>query len=369
MLRAAQFPEDAGPLAHPVRPDSYIEISNFYTATVYNKGAELIRMFHTVLGPDKFRAGTDLYFERHDGEAATCDDFVQALEDASGVDLSAFKIWYSQAGTPHVKARLEHDAQSRTATLHLEQNVPPTPGQALKKPMPIPLRTALIGKQTGTEVAPERLILLDEPQQSITFDNVDEPPLLSINRDFSAPIMLQAERRTGELESLAQSDTDPFARYEAMQELMLRALVAGARGEPVDSAPVVRAIGATLQSNSLDAAFKGEAILLPSESLIADRMDVVDPDVIHASREELRRSVGSQLCQHSPRSTSLRRRGGTRPLTRSQRHPASSHSRTRILIGRRSGACGAPRQGAVRQGRQYDRPAGCARRLGLARSA
>jgi len=295
VLRAAQFPEDAGPLAHPVRPDSYIEISNFYTATVYNKGAELIRMFHTVLGPDKFRAGTDLYFERHDGEAATCDDFVQALEDASGVDLSAFKIWYSQAGTPHVKARLEHDAQSRTATLHLEQNVPPTPGQALKKPMPIPLRTALIGKQTGTEVAPERLILLDEPQQSVTFDNVDEPPLLSINRDFSAPIMLQAERRTGELESLAQSDTDPFARYEAMQELMLRALVAGARGEPVDSAPVVQAIGATLQSNSLDAAFKGEAILLPSESLIADRMDVVDPDVIHASREELRRSVGSQL--------------------------------------------------------------------------
>ena len=129
VLRAAQFPEDAGPLAHPVRPDSYIEISNFYTATVYNKGAELIRMFHTVLGPDKFRAGTDLYFERHDGEAATCDDFVQALEDASGVDLSAFKIWYSQAGTPHVKARLEHDAQSRTATLHLEQNVRRRPGR------------------------------------------------------------------------------------------------------------------------------------------------------------------------------------------------------------------------------------------------
>ncbi len=295
VLRAAQFPEDSGPLAHPVRPDSYIEISNFYTATVYNKGAELIRMFHTVLGPEKFRAGTDLYFEQHDGEAATCDDFVKALEDGSGVNLSAFKIWYSQAGTPHVKARLEHDAGTNTATLHLEQQVPPTPGQPIKQPMPIPLRTALIGEQTGTEVAPERLIILEQPKQSVTFENVTEPPLLSINRDFSAPIVLEAERRPGELESLAQSDTDPFARYEAMQELMMRALTAGARAEPVDSEPVVRAIGATLQSNSLDPAFKAEAILMPSESLIADRMDIVDPDAIHASREELRRRVGSQL--------------------------------------------------------------------------
>src|SRR5215213_4267547 len=141
VLRAAQFPEDAGPLAHPVRPDSYIEIGNFYTATVYNKGAELIRMFHAVLGAEKFRAGTDLYFERHDGEAATCDDFVAALEDASGIDLTPFKIWYSQAGTPRVSARLVHDAASRTAALHLEQRVDPTPGQPLKQPMPIPLRT------------------------------------------------------------------------------------------------------------------------------------------------------------------------------------------------------------------------------------
>jgi aminopeptidase N len=295
VLRAAQFPEDAGPLAHPVRPDSYIEISNFYTATVYNKGAELIRMFHTVLGPEKFRAGTDLYFERHDGEAATCDDFVKALEDASGVDLSAFNIWYSQAGTPRVTARLEHDAAAKRATLHLEQHEAPTPGQPTKQPMPIPLKTAIIGQESGHEICPERLIVLDQPKQSVTFDHVLETPLLSINRDFSAPIVLQAERRAGELELLAQSDTDPFARYEATQELMMRALVAGARGEPVDSEPVVRAIAATLKSNSLDPAFKAEAILLPSESLIADRMDVVDPDAIHASREELRRKIGSQL--------------------------------------------------------------------------
>lgn len=295
VLRAVQFPEDQGPLAHPVRPDSYIEISNFYTATVYNKGAEVIRMFHTVLGADKFRAGTDLYFEREDGKAATCDDFVAALEGGSGVDLERFKIWYSQAGTPKVRARLEHDAEAKTATLHLEQHVDPTPGQPVKKPMPIPLRTALVGSGSGHEICPERLIVLDQPRQSFTFENVTEPPLLSINRSFSAPIMLEAERAEGELERLAQTDTDPFARYEAMQELMMGALLAGARGRPVDPDPVVRAIGATLKSNSLDAAFKAEAIILPSESLIADRMDVVDPDAIHAVRERMRSAIGSAL--------------------------------------------------------------------------
>ena len=295
VLRAAQFPEDAGPLAHPVRPDSYIEISNFYTATVYNKGAELIRMLATVLGPEKYRAGTDLYFERHDGEAATCDDFVKALEDASGVDLTPFKIWYSQAGTPKVKARVEHDADARTATLHLEQHVAPTPGQPVKEPMPIPLRTALIGETTGHEICPERLILLDQPRASVTFDNVVEPPLLSINRNFSAPIILDAHRGSGELERLAQTDTDPFARFEAIQELMMRALVAGACGEPADSEAVVRAVESTLKSNSLDAAFKAEAVILPGEALIADRMDVVDPDAIHASRETLRKDLASSL--------------------------------------------------------------------------
>jgi aminopeptidase N len=295
VLRAVQFPEDQGPLAHPVRPDSFIEISNFYTATVYNKGAELIRMMATVLGAEKFRAGTDLYFSRHDGEAATCDDFVKALEDASGVDLTAFKIWYSQAGTPRVKARLEHDVAAKTATLHLEQHVDPTPGQPVKKAMPIPLKTALIGDESGHEICPERLIVLDQPQQSITFDNVVEPPLLSLNRGFSAPIMADVVRGPHELERLAQTDTDPFARYEAMQELMMRALVAGAEGKQLDAEPMIRAIAATLQSNSLDPAFKAEGILLPSESLIADRLAVVDPDAIHASREALRKAIGSAL--------------------------------------------------------------------------
>ena len=295
VLRMVQFPEDSGPLAHPVRPDSYMEISNFYTATIYNKGAELIRMFHTVLGPEKFRAGTDLYFERHDGEAATCDDFVKALEDASGVDLSPFKVWYGQAGTPQVEAQLEYDAAGETATLHLQQRVAPTPGQPDKAAMPVPLRTALIGEESAAEVSGEQLIIFDQPQQSIQFDGVKEAPLLSINRGFSAPIVVQAKRRDGELERLAQSDTDPFARYEAMQELAFDALLAGARGERQDYDPMIRAVRNTLRSNELDPAFKAEAILLPQEGVIAERVKVVDPDAIHQSREALREAVGRAL--------------------------------------------------------------------------
>jgi aminopeptidase N len=161
--------------------------------------------------------------------------------------------------------------------------------------MPIPLKTALLGRDSGHEICPERLIVLDQPNQSITFENVTEPPLLSINRNFSAPVVMDVERPSDELERLAQTDTDPFARYEAMQELMMRALVAGARGQDLDAEPVIRAIAATLKSNSLDAAFKAEAILLPSESLIADRLDVVDPDAIHKAREQLRAAIGSAL--------------------------------------------------------------------------
>ena len=292
-LRAFQFQEDSGPLAHPVRPDSYIEISNFYTATVYNKGAELIGMMHSLLGPEKFRAGTDLYFDRHDGEAATCDDFVQALEDASGADLSHLKLWYSQAGTPRVTARLEQ-AGGRVV-LHLGQSVPPTPGQPVKQPMAIPLRTALIGEASGAEIAPEQLILLDQAETKVTFEDIAEPALLSINRGFSAPVNVDVERRDGELEKLAATDTDPFARYEAIQELMMRWLVAEADGGAPDLGPVVRAVANTLRSNVLDSAYKAEAILPPNESMIGDRMTVVDPDAIHAAREKLRSAIGRAM--------------------------------------------------------------------------
>jgi aminopeptidase N len=295
LLRAAQFPEDAGPLAHPVRPETYIEITNFYTATVYNKGAEVIRMMRTILGDEAFRKGSDLYFERHDGEAVTCEDFVTAMEDASGVDLQQFRLWYSQAGTPKVDARLDHDPASSSATLHLRQAIPDTPGQADKQPMVLPLKTALIGNDSGETVGEERLVLFDKKEASISFFGIDEPPLLSINRDFSAPILLEVERKPGELERLAEVDINPFARYEALQELMYRALIEGAREGPADPAAVIAAMRGTLRSNALDPAFKGEALSLPSEGLVGDRMELVDPDAIHRSRESLRRAVGAEL--------------------------------------------------------------------------
>ena len=295
VLRSAQFPEDAGPLAHPVRPESYIEITNFYTATVYNKGAEVIRMMRTILGEEAFRKGSDLYFERHDGQAVTCEDFVTAMEDASGIDLQQFRLWYSQAGTPKVKARVEHDPASHTARVQLSQTIPATPGQSDKQPMLLPFKTALIGAESGASLGEERLILLDRPEEEVTFEGVTEPPILSINRDFSAPVLIEVERKAGELERLAASDPNPFARYEAGQELMLRALIAGARGEPVDPSPVIKAMRGTLRSNELDPAFKGEALTMPTEGLIGDRMELVDPDAIHASRDSLRKAVGTAL--------------------------------------------------------------------------
>jgi aminopeptidase N len=264
-------------------------------------------MLKTLLGAEAFRKAMDLYFERHDGEAATCDDFVKALEDASGVDLSHLKLWYSQAGTPHVTARLEQGG-GKTA-LHLSQTVPPTPGQPVKKPMAIPLKTALIGEDSGAEIAPERLILLEDAEQAVEFEGISEPALLSINRGFSAPVIIDVARNPGDLEKLAASDTDPFARYEAIQELMLQWLIAKAKGETVDIAPVVQAVGDTLRSNRLDSAFKAEAILPPSESMIGDRMEVVDPDAIHAARERLRSTIGGQL----ERELANAQRGGGQP--------------------------------------------------------
>src|SRR5436190_3568479 len=305
LLRAAQFPEDSGPLAHPVRPESYIEITNFYTATVYNKGAELIRMMRTILGDHAFRQGSDLYFTRHDGEAVTCEDFVRAMEDASGIDLSQFRLWYSQAGTPRVKARIEHDPVSAVATLHLSQTIPDTPGQSEKSPMVLPLKTALIGADSGAAQGEERLVLIEEPSTSIRFEGVIERPLLSINRDFSAPVLLDVERRAGELERLAEVDPNPFARYEALQELMLRALLAGTRGESADPEPVIAAMRGTLMSNALDPAFKGEALSLPTEGVIGDRMELVEPDAIHLSREALRRQVGSSLVDKLARAQAI----------------------------------------------------------------
>ena len=291
-LRAAQFPEDAGPLAHPVRPDSYIEIANFYTATIYSKGAEVIRMMHTLLGPEKFRAGADLYFERHDGQAVTCEDFVRAMEDASGVDLEAFRTWYSQAGTPRVTASVAREGDN--ARIRLRQMTPPTPGQPIKAPVPIPLRLALFGAETGAKHA-DRLVLLDQAAQELVIEGVGERPILSINRGFSAPIVVETDRGSADLAFLSAHDDDPFARYEAMQQLMLDTLLAAIASGEAKYEPVVDAVRHTLTDAALDHAFIAEAVLVPTESFIGDQMKIVDPDAIHAAREALRERLGRDL--------------------------------------------------------------------------
>ncbi|GAA0738377.1 aminopeptidase N [Sphingomonas japonica] len=294
-LRAAQFPEDAGPLAHPVRPDEYLEISNFYTATIYNKGAEVIRMMHTMLGEAAFRAGSDLYFDRHDGTAATVEDFACAMEDASGADLTQFRLWYSQAGTPRVSAQLSHAPGDGRARIALRQLVPPTPGQPDKAPMLLPLRIKLFGSETGKPLGEERLVLLGDTSADIAFDGVAETPVLSINRGFSAPVILDTNRTAADLAFLSAHDDDPFARYEAMQQLMLDTLVTAVTHGRADHDAVIAAVARTLASPDLDKAFVGEAVLLPSESFIGDQLSVVDPDAVFRAREALRRDLATRL--------------------------------------------------------------------------
>ena len=294
-LRASQFPEDAGPLAHPIRPDAYQEISNFYTATIYNKGAEVVRMIATILGDAAFRAGTDLYFSRHDGTAATCEDFVVAMEDASGADLVAFRRWYEQAGTPRVSATLAHEAGGGRATLSLRQSIAPTPGQADKQPMVLPLKLRLFGAETGRPLSDERLFLFAEDSAAITFEAVTERPVLSINRGFSAPVIVETDRTSTDLAFLSAHDDDPFARYEAMQQLMLDTLVASVASGHGDHGAVIDAVANTLADDRLDRAFVAEAVLLPSDSFIGDQMGVVDPDAIFAAREALRADIGRAL--------------------------------------------------------------------------
>ena len=295
VLRAAQFPEDGGPLAHPIRPDSYLEISNFYTATVYNKGAEVIRMLHTMLGVDGFRRGTDLYFERHDGTAATCEDFVRAMEDANGADLADFRRWYSQAGTPRIRAALSHEPGTAKARLTLEQAVPPTPGQDEKQPMPLPLRLALFGAQSGKPIVPERVHVLHDAEGEILFEGVEEQPVLSINRGFSAPVIVETNRTAADLAFLSGHDDDPFARFEAMQQLMVDTLVAAIEGRAFDEDAVIEAVRNTLTDKALDAAFIGEAVLMPSEAFLGDQLAVVDPSAIRQAREHLRKRLGREL--------------------------------------------------------------------------
>jgi aminopeptidase N len=298
VLRGVQFPEDSGPLAHPIRPDAYREISNFYTSTVYNKGAEVIRMMRVMAGPEAFRKGCDLYFDRHDGEAATCEDFVKAIEDGAGLDLTQFRLWYSQAGTPRVTVRVDH--QGDTATLHLSQVVPPTPGQPDKQPVPIPLKVALFDRETAAHQG-EHLLVLDKAQDSFSFGGYVRPPVLSVNRGFTAPVSIDQQVTVDELVFLAAQDDDPFARYEAMQELVvthLKDAVAGslpAEAREAGRKAIAGALGAILADPALDDLMRGELLILPSQAYLAEQMLVADPGAIHAERQELRAALAQAL--------------------------------------------------------------------------
>ena len=297
-LRSGQFPEDAGPLAHPVRPESYLEISNFYTSTIYNKGAEVIRMMRTIIGRENFRRGSDLYFERHDGTAATCEDFVRAMEEASGADLTQFRRWYMQAGTPHLGARLSYEMETRTARLTLTQSLGATPGQPDKTPMLIPVKIALFAETGDAPLLVEDTLMLSEPAQEFVFEDIAAAPLLSINRGFSAPVVVDAARSAADLAFLSAHESDPFARYEALQQLMLDVALAHVEGGEGDVGAVIAAVGETLASMADDPAFAAEAVLVPSEAFIAERLGVIDPDRVHAAREALLGALATALAPH-----------------------------------------------------------------------
>ena len=315
VLRTMQFPEDAGPMAHPVRPDSYVEINNFYTVTIYEKGAEVVRMMQTLVGREGFRLGMDLYFQRHDGQAVTCDHFAQAIADANpDSDLARlmpqFKRWYSQAGTPVVRARGVYDAAARSYTLTFTQSCAPTPGQSVKEPFVIPVAIGLLDA-SGTELPLQlahwnqaengtRTFVLTQASESFTFVNLDAEPVPSILRGFSAPVVLDADYTDTQLLSLLAHDTDAFNRWEAGQRLALRLALAAIRAdgpvtnEPLDAA-YLNAMRDVLRHPTLDAAFKELVLTLPSETYIAEQLDVVDPQRIHAVRETMREQLAGAL--------------------------------------------------------------------------
>jgi aminopeptidase N len=317
VLRTAQFPEDAGPMAHPVRPDSYAEINNFYTVTVYEKGAEVVRMMQTLVGRERFARGMKIYFERHDGHAVTCDDFAQAIADANPESelarlLPQFKRWYSQAGTPHVSAEGTYDAAARSYTLTLSQSCMPTPGQAAKQPFVIPVSLGLLGAD-GQELplqlahwtqpeAGSRTFVLTQDSETFTFVNIDSAPVPSLLRGFSAPVVLDCHYTDAQLLTLLASDPDPFNRWEAGQRLALRrALMAIlAEGPPTDAPLDDAFIGAmrdVLRHPKLDAAFKELVLTLPSETYIAEQLAEVDPQRVHAVREAMRSQLASALLE------------------------------------------------------------------------
>ena len=313
-LRSAQFAEDASPLAHPVRPDEYVEINNFYTATVYEKGAEVIRMQQTLLGPERFRRGMDLYFERHDGQAVTCDDFVQAMEDASvvsgGPDLRQFRRWYSQAGTPVVRAAGCYDAARATYTLELAQRTASTAGQPDKAPLHIPFAVGLIGPD-GTDLplrldrdasaeGTTRVLSLTAERQAFVFVDVPAEPVPSLLRGFSAPVRLEFDHTDAELAFLAAHDSDPFNRWDAAQRSFCRAILAlaaaHARGEPLTlPSPLAGLAAKTVADDRADPALLALALTPPETAYLAGLVDTIDVDALVAAREFVVRALANAL--------------------------------------------------------------------------
>lgn len=309
-LRTHQFAEDAGPMAHPVRPDSFIEISNFYTLTVYEKGAEVVRMVRTLLGADGFRKGSDLYFERHDGQAVTTDDFIKAMEDANGVDLTQFKRWYNQAGTPRLEVSEAYDAAAQTYSLTFRQSCPQTPDKAQKLPFVIPVELGLLDAQGNDlplrlagEAAPQgtsRVLSVTEAEQTFTFEGITAKPLPSLLRGFSAPVKLSFPYDRDQLMFLMQHDSDGFNRWEAGQQLSVQVLqeLIGQhqRGEALKlDQRLITALGTVLGNASLDAAMVAEMLSLPGEAYLTEISQVADVEAIHAAREFARKQIAEQL--------------------------------------------------------------------------
>src|SRR5262245_20603749 len=308
-LKTNQFPEDAGPLAHPVRPASYIEINNFYTSTVYEKGAEVCRMLQTLLGREGFRKALDLYFERHDGAAVTVEDFVEAMGDVSGRDLSQFMLWYTQSGTPELACSLDYDPHAKTARLSVSQVVPPTPGQTKKEPMLIPLKVGLIGangdelplKLNGGATVTDGLLEVTEREQVFEFRDIPSPPTPSLLRDFSAPVRLTINLEPEKIEFLMMHDSDPFNRWQAAQTYATTLLTRSARGSAgatngTEAVRLAKALAATSRDEALRPAYRAEFLKLPSESDIARELArEVDTDAVHAARDILAAAIGKEI--------------------------------------------------------------------------
>ena len=290
-LRTRQFAEDASPLAHPVRPDAYIEINNFYTLTVYEKGAEVVRMLRTLLGAENFRRGSDLYFEHHDGQAVTCDDFVSAMQDANGVDLSQFRLWYSQAGTPKIQVESNFDETNKTFSLTLSQSYPNQ-----TEPLLIPIRLGLLNSQTGEDLIPETLLQFNQMQQNFTFENLDAKPIVSIFRGFSAPVNVEIERNLEELAFLSQYDSDSFNHWDASQKLVENIILDLVKTPTVEIPEILlKTFEIVLNSPIDDLAYFSLLLSLPSENYLAERMEIVDFDGIHQVRERILKTIAEKF--------------------------------------------------------------------------